>query len=198
MKRAALLFSLAFTACPDKAAPTADDRLLAKLKAEKDREAKEGALPPPTHVEAPPRDEPVNPLAEFAAKGTQKRELALPSKTLLELGKATLRLNALEASHTVGTGISVTTDDWFVMVGFTATGPDGTDVDLNGSHLEKDGKEFVHARDAQAASHKPARATITKDSAAVTGFYEVPADALGKGLTLVVPNGAGTARLELQ
>ena len=194
-----LLCLLALTACPDKAAqPPGDERLLAKLKAEKDREAKEGPTVPPTSVEPLPKDEQVNPLAEFAAKGTQKRELALPSRTTLQLGKVSLRLNGLEATHTVGQGISVTTDDFFVMLTFTAVGPDGEAVDLTTAHLEKDGKEFPHARDAQAASRKPARGGASKDGTALSAFYEVPPDALGKGLTLVVPDGASTAKLELQ
>lgn len=191
--------ALLLAACPDKASqPPGDDRLLAKLKAEKDREAKEGPIVPPTNVEPPPKDEQVNPLAEFAAKGTQKRELALPSKTMLQVGKTTLRLNALEATHTVGSGISVTTDDWFLAVTVNAAGPDGESIDLSTAHLEKDGKEFPHARDAQAAAHKPPRASVTKDGSLVTAYFEVPKDELGKGLTLVVPDGASTAKLELQ
>ena len=195
---AALTVAAALLGCPDKSSqPPGDDRLLAKLKAEKEREAKEGPIVPPTRVEPLPQDEQVSPLAEFAAKGTQRRELSLPSKTLLQVGKASLRLNALEATHTVGQGISVTTDDWFVMVAFNATGPDGTEVDLATAHLEKDGKEFPHARDAQAAGRKPGKATLAKDTV-VTGYFEVPIDALGPGLTFVIPDGQGTAKLELQ
>ena len=81
---------------------------------------------------------------------------------------------------------------------FLLAGWEGSDVDLSAAHLEQNGKEFPHARDAQAASHKPARAQVTKDGTVVTAFFEVPMDALGKGLTLVVPDGAKTAQLELQ
>lgn len=191
--------ALLLTACPDKAAqPPGDDRLLAKLKAEKDREAKEGPTVPPTNVEPPPKDEQVNPLAEFAAKGTQKRELALPAKTTLQVGKVSLRVNALEATHTVGQGISVTTDDWFVMVSVNAIGPDGESVDLTTAYLERDGKQFPHARDAQAAGHKPGRGAASKDGTALTAYFEVPKELLGPGLTFVVPDGTGTAKLELQ
>lgn len=194
-----LIAALALTACPDKASqPPGDDRLLAKLKAEKDREAKEGPIVPPTKVEPPPQDEKVNPLAEFAAKGTQRRELALPSKTLVQSGKASLRLTALEATHTVGGAISITTDDWFLVATFTATGPEGSEVDLTSAYVEKGEKQFGHARDAQAASRKAARVAITKDGSTVTAYYEVPKDALGPGLVLVVPDGANSAKLELQ
>jgi hypothetical protein len=193
-----LLIAAALLGCPEKSSnPPGDERLLTKLKAEKEREAKEGPIVPPTNVEPAPKDDQVNPLAEFAAKGTQKRELTLPAKTMLQVGKASLRLNALEASHTVGQGISVTTDDWFVMVAFNATGPEGTQLDLTTAHLERDGKEFPHARDAQAAGKKPGRATLSKDTV-LTAYFEVPLDALGPGLTLVMPDGASTAKLELQ
>ena len=192
--------ALALAACPkDDAQPPGDERLLSKLKAEKEREAKEGPIVPPRNVEAPPTDEKVNPLAEFAAKGTRRRELQLPSKTMLELGKVSLRLNALEATHTVGDAIAITTDDWFVKVTFNATGPEGADVDLSTAQLEREGKQFGFARDAQAASHKPAHAAIAKDGTAVVfAYFEVPMDSLGKGLTLVAPDGAKTVKLELQ
>ncbi len=190
-----LLCAVVLLGCPDKSdRPPGDERLLAKLKAEKDREAKDGPTVPPTAVEPLPRDEQVNPLAEFAAKGTQKRQLALPASALLQAGKATLRLTALEAMHSVGQGITVTTDDWFVMVTFSATSGEPTEIDLTTAHLERDGKQFPHARDAQAAGKRPAKATVHGDTA-LTAWFEVPADALDKGLTFVTADGA---KLELQ
>src|SRR5687767_8231562 len=98
-----LLLSAVLSGCPDRAAqPPGDDRLLAKLKAEKEREQREGPTPSPAPVAPPPADEQVNPLAEFAAKGTARRALELPANTLLAVGRVSLRLNALEVSHTVG------------------------------------------------------------------------------------------------
>lgn len=197
--RAALIIaaSLSLAGCPDKGAqPAGDDRLIAKLKAEKEREQKDGPTVPPTAVAEPPRDEKVNPLAEFAAKGTQKKELPVPGKTLLQVGKVSLRLNAIEATHSVGDKISVTTDDWFVKLSFNATGTEA--VDLTSAHLAQGDKVFGFARDAQAASRKPATVTATSDGAVVWAYFEVPADALDKGLALVVPDGSGEARLELQ
>jgi hypothetical protein len=68
---AALVITAALLGCPEKSSqPPGDERLLAKLKAEKEREAKEGPVAPPTPVEPAPKDDQVNPLAEFAAKGT--------------------------------------------------------------------------------------------------------------------------------
>ena len=197
---AALGLIAALAGCPDKGdgKPQGDERLLAKLKAEKEREAREGAFVPPARVEPMPRDEQVNPLAEFAAKGTQKRALALPAKTALDLGKASLRLEGLEATHTVGSGIAITTDDWFVKVAFSAAGPAGTEVDLTVAHLESEGRAFPFARDAQAASHLPARVSAGPQGVTVTAHFEVPAESLGKSLTLVVPDGTGAAKLELQ
>ncbi|MBL8952554.1 MAG: hypothetical protein JNK82_17375 [Myxococcaceae bacterium] len=184
--------------CPEKTPqPPGDERLLAKLRAEKDREAREGPTVAPTAVEPLPKDEQVNPLAEFAAKGTQKKQLTLPAKTLLQVGKASLRLNALEATHTVGQGISVTTDDWFVMVGFSATAAEATELDLTSAHLERDGKTYPHARDAQAAGKRPGKGAVAAGTGdtPLTVWFEVPADALKEGLTFVMPDGA---KLELQ
>jgi len=196
VKRAAALIACAtLFGCPEKSSqPPGDERLLAKLKAEKDREQKEGPTVPPVAVEPLPKDDQVNPLAEFAAKGTQKRTLALPAKTLVQVGKASLRLTALEATHTVGTGISVTTDDWFVMVGFSATAPESTELDLTTAHLEREGKTYPHARDAQAAGKKPGKALVAGDTP-LTAWFEVPEGALAAGLTFVTADGA---RLELQ
>lgn len=199
LARAVLLGSLALLGCPDKSSqPPGDERLLAKLKAEKAREEKEGPTVAPTAVEPVPQDQAVNPLAEFAAKGTQKRELKVPAQNNLQLGKNTLRLSALEATHTVGTGVSVTTDDWFVVATFDVVGPEGGEVDLSAAHLERDGKAYPLARDAQAAAHQKPRSTLTKDGARVELYFEVPAaDGLGKGLSLVVPDGEHASRLEL-
>jgi hypothetical protein len=192
--------TLIITACPN-AKPSSgsgDERLMAKLKAEKERELRDGPMVPPTAPVEPPKDEPVNPLAEFAAKGTKARELTLPAKTLLTVGKASLRLNGLEALHTVGEKISVTTDDWFVKVSFEATASEPTVLDLSAAHLELAGKPFAHARDAQAASHQKAQVTATQGGAPVVVYFEAPVDALSKGLTLVVPDAPNEARLELQ
>jgi hypothetical protein len=191
---------LALTGCPDSkpAQGPGDERLLAKLKAEKEREQRDGPMIAPTAPVEKPKDEPVNPLAEFAAKGTQKKDLALPSKTLLSVGKASLRLNGLEASHTVGEKISVTTDDWFVKVSFEATAAEPTNLDLSTAHLELDGKTFAHARDAQAASHQKAQVSATPQGTPVVVYFEAPPDALAKGLTLVMPDTPQEARLELQ
>jgi hypothetical protein len=186
-------------ACPDETAkPPGDDRLLAKLKAEKEREQREGPMAPPTAPVEKPKDEPVNPLAEFAAKGTKKRELTLPTKTLLNVGKTSLRLNGLTASHTVGESPSVTTDDLFLMLSFNATSAEPTTVDLSAAHLELGTRTFPYARDAQAASRTKALVNVTKDGAALTVYFETPSDALAQGLTLVVPDGSGDVRLELQ
>jgi hypothetical protein len=195
-----VILALALSACPDgkPSQSPGDDRLIAKLKAEKEREQRDGPMVAPTAPVEPVKDGPVNPLAEFAAKGTQKRELTLPTKTLLTVGKASLRLNGLEASHTVGEKISVTTDDWFVKVSFLATAADATPLDLSTAHLELDGKSFAHARDAQAASHLKAQVTATPDGVAGVVYFEAPRDALTKGLTLVVPDAPQEARLELQ
>ncbi len=194
----ALFCTVMLPGCPDKSEqPPGDERLLAKLKAEKDREAKDGPLVAPRTVE-PVTDAKVNPLAEFAAKGTQKRELSLPSKTLLSLGKASLRLNALAAMHTVGESPAITTDDWFLRVSFSATANEPTDVDLTGAHLELGDKSFAFARDAQAAFRHPGRVNATPNGDPLVVFFECTTDALKSGLTLVVPADANEARLELQ
>jgi hypothetical protein len=199
-RNALVAAALLLTACPDKKPEqaTGDDRLLARLKAEKEREQRDGPMVAPTAPAELPKDEPVNPLAEFAAKGTQKKELALPGKTLLQVGKTSLRLNALEASHTVGEKISVTTDEWFVRVSFEATAAEPTAIDLTTAHLELDGKTFGYARDAQAASRLKAAATAVPGGAPVIVYFETPPEALAKGLTLVVPGEKEEARLELQ
>jgi hypothetical protein len=186
-------------ACPDKTHEPADERLIAKLKAEKAREAKEGAMVPPTAV-APPPEEKVNPLAEFAAKGTQVRELKVPEKNVFGLHHQVLRLAKLQAMHTVGEGISVTTEDWFLKCTFQEEGPKGTYVDFGATHLERDGQQFAFARDAQAASKQQALIPLGEGPVTVTAFFEVPDEALRPGLTLVVPDGEGKdpAKLELQ
>jgi hypothetical protein len=189
----------ALSGCPsEQPKPPGDDRLLAKLKAEKEREQREGPMVAPTAPVEKPKDEPVNPLAEFAAKGTKKRELRLPTKTLLNLSNASLRLNGLTASHTVGESPSVTTDDLFLMLSFNATSAAPTTVDLSSAHLELGTRSFSHARDAQAASRVKAVANVTSGGSAVVVYFETPPDALTQGLTLVVPDGAGEQRLELQ
>ena len=77
-------------------------------------------------------------------------------------------------------------------------GPIGTDVDLSAAWLERDGKQFAFARDAQAASHLKAHVALVNGDGALTAYFEVPVAGLGPGLTLVVPDGSATAKLELQ
>jgi len=194
-----VICALPLLGCPsEQPKPPGDDRLLAKLKAEKEREQREGPMVAPTAPAEKPKDEPVNPLAEFAAKGTKKRELTLPTKTVLNVGKASLRLNGLTASHTVGESPSVTTDDLFLMVSFNATSAEPTTVDLSAAHLELGTRTFSHARDAQAASRVKAIANVTPGGSQIIVYFETPADALAQGLTLVVPDGSADVRLELQ
>ena len=146
-----------------------------------------GPIVPPTAVEPPPRDEQINPLAEFAAKGTQSRELKVAANTEISLEHHGARLVKLEAMHTVGSGISVTTEDWFLKCTFDQYGPPGAYVDLSTAHLEKDGKQFPFARDAQAASKLKPLVTVKEEDThnTVVGFFEVPKDALGPGLMAI-------------
>jgi hypothetical protein len=188
--------------CPDKKDAPGDERLLQRLQAEKERVANGGSVvgPPaakkPASAEAEPE---VSPLAKLVEKRDPSATRILPmsgSKPASFRG-GTVRVVSLEATHSVGEQIAVTTEDWFVKVTLSAIGKDGLAIDLADARLEKGGQQFPLARDAQAASRSPAKVALSVKEAKVPLFFEVPEASLGSGLTLVLPGDGADVRLEL-
>ena len=119
---------LALFGCPKDESPPADDRLLKKLQAEKDRLDKGGEAARPLAV--PAVAEP-SPLAARAAMPDVPRTLPITGAPDFVCGPAACRLSSVESSHNVAGGkLSLTSDDYFVKVVLTAQIPKGGSLDL--------------------------------------------------------------------
>lgn len=185
--------------CPkEEAGP--DDRLLQKLKAEQARLAAQphdarGAPGQPAPL--PPEDDP---LAGAATAPEAPRTLPLPGQLDVEVDKVRYRLTGLEASGQVGAGkLKLTTTDAFLRVSLRARADGAAEADLGAASLKHQDRTFPLARDVQRlAGTKELRFAVPGgDGADLDLFFEVPKDALGKGLLLVLPVPGGPATVEV-
>lgn len=185
--------ALALAGCPKDEAPPADDRLLQKLQAEKDRVEKSGqpARPPVAPVAPEP-----NPLAARAAMPDAPKVLPVVGAPDFSCGKAACRVSSVETSHNVaGEKMSLTSDDYFFKVVVTAQVAAGGPVDLSQAKLVSGATEVAIARDAQrlAGTHELSRTLKPGEKAELTLYFEAPMAIVAPGLKLIVAGGDGVS-----
>ncbi len=194
MNRLALAaVGLALAGCPKSdEQPPADDRLLQKLQAEKDRLQKNGEAPRPLPGPAPIAEP--NPLAQRAAMPDVPKVLPVPGNPDFACGKASCRVSSVETSHSVATDkMTLTSDDYFVRVVVTAQLAAGGPIDLSQATLVQGEEKFTIARDAQSlgGTRDLNRAAKPGEKTEATLYFEVPKAAIAPGLKLVVAGGDG-------
>lgn len=170
-----------------------NDRALQKLLAEKERLAKEHA--------APPQPDAPNPLAQIAAAPSRPESLGIPTGVAGELGGVKLTLTEVKQAQTLGNGkVSLSTEERFLQVFLDATTPKPVTLDLSGAELQLDEQHFALARDVQrvaggSALSLPLDAEKTQP---IVLLFEVPSDAIRKGLKIVLTQQQSRVELPLQ
>ncbi|MBS1148887.1 MAG: hypothetical protein H6Q89_585 [Myxococcaceae bacterium] len=179
--------------CPKEESPPADDRLLQKLQAEKDRLDQGGAAPRP--IAAAVIAEP-NPLAARAAMPDAPKTLPVVGAPDFSCGAGACRISSVETSHSVaGAKLSLTSDDYFVKVVLWAQLPKGGPLDFGGAKLVAGANEYPIARDAQtlSGSRELARTLKPGEKVELVLFFEAPKAAIAPGLKLIVVGGDGVS-----
>ncbi|OJT27385.1 hypothetical protein BO221_05270 [Archangium sp. Cb G35] len=190
--------------CKKEEQPAAtEDRTLERLRQEVDRVNQGGA---PTA--APDETDPNARLAGLAAGQDQEkaRTYALPSKEKVKVDTLALQPTGLESLHSLrGTGkVALTTDELFLRVTLDAenVGPQSVDVSFSTARVvDAGGKEYPLARDAQtlAGTRTLDRTWENAQRDSMDLIFEVPPDAIGPGLSLLIPTRSGeNARIPLQ
>jgi hypothetical protein len=195
MKRAALAALLLGAACTKGAdAPNPEDRLLAKLKAEQEREKKEGptASPVGPHPNLDAPDVNVDDgLAKVAAEPpTEVKSRKLPEKIDFKAGQLGVKLNGVETSQSISNGkVRLSTNEQFLRVDLKLTADAAATIDLSGAVAKAGDETFPIAKDVQ---HIVGTKNLTRPVAAGESFetvmmFELPEAALAKGVTLKLP-----------
>ncbi len=202
MSRLLVMAALLLAASCKKDEPTFDenDRTIARLKAEQDRLAKGGKPGAPPKPVAPAEPEP-NPLAEIAAA----QRPPVPLKVLQSsgvFGDVSITINAAEVSQTVqGAKASLSTEDRFVRLAFTAVSPKEASLDLSTVKLVNGEQEAHVARDVQrvgkGSSLSPIALEATKPQELVL-YFEAPPTVVKPGLTMVFSSQTANLSLQLQ
>jgi hypothetical protein len=199
MRRSATLtiVALAFSAwgCPKEEAPP-DDRALRILKAERDREAREG--PPAQPPQAPPPAEDPNAhLAEIVSGDKAEQKLPVPANTqTVHVGTLAVKLVELSTAHTAGSGrIRLSTEQLFLRVHLVTqnVGPQPASFDFSYAQVEGGQHPYPIARDVtRAAGTRELKHTYAVDERQdVDLYFEVPPEALAAGTALLLPAGIG-------
>jgi hypothetical protein len=179
--------------CPKDEAPPAEDRLLKKLQAEKDRLDNGGQAPRP--ATAPIVPEP-NPLAARAAMPDAPKTMPITGAPDFSCGPGACHVSSIETSHSVaGAKMSLTSDDYFVKIALTVQMPRGGPFDFTGAKLVNGTDEYPIARDAQtlAGTRELTRTLKPDEKAEVILYFEAPKAALAPGMKLVVAGGDGVS-----
>lgn len=195
MKRLVLI-GLLFTGCPkdepEQPRFDPDDRLLQKLKSERERleaEKKKRAEPEP------------DPLAQVVTNGTKPDYLGVPEGVAAPLGPVELSLIDVQRSQTVsGAKLSLSTADRFLRVTLKAKTSEKITLDLSGARLENGDASVGVARDVQRLG-KGSPLSLVLDTAGterVVLFFEAPDEMIGKGLKIVLTTPDSRVELPLQ
>ncbi len=193
MKRAAVVAALIFSACPKPAEPPQEDRLLAKLKAEQERERREGAHPgvPMPDFHNPNFNTGEDPLAKVAAEPpVAVNELKLPEKIDFQAGTLNVRLNGASTSQSLaGTKVRLSTNEQFLRIDLKLRAAETMDFDFSAAAVKAGDEVFPLARDAQriVGTRNLARSINGGESVETVLMFELPDAALAKGVTLQLP-----------
>jgi hypothetical protein len=197
MKRwaSSISIGLLMAGCPKgkDESPAADDRLLQKLQAEKDRLDQGGQAPKP---KVTPIDPAPDPLAARAVMPDVPKALPMPGAPDFSCGAGACRISSVEASHNVaGAKVSLTSDEYFVKVILSASLPRGGPLDFTGAKLVSGAEEYPLARDAQtlAGTRELSRTLKPDEKVELVLFFEAPKAAIAPGLKLIVAGGDGVS-----
>ncbi len=179
--------------CPKPEAVSAEDRLLKKLQAEKDRLEKGGTPARPSLPAAPAEP---SPLAVRAAMPDVPKTLPIAGSPDFSCGLAACRVSSVETSHSIGgEKMSLTSDDYFIKVVLSAQRVGGGALDLSAAKLVAGSHEYPIARDAQllAGSRELSVSLEPDQKVERVLLFEAPKAAIAPGLKLVVVGSDGVA-----
>jgi hypothetical protein len=196
MTRAALTVTLALlgAGCPKGGeGPNENDRLLAKLQAEKDRQAKEGVDPGPPRPDLsnPAFNTGEDPLAKTAAEPENPvKTLKLPEKIDFQAGKLTVRLNGAETTQSISGGkVKLSTNEQFLRVDLKVKALEAAEFDFSAASVQAGEEVFPIARDVQrvVGTRNLARPLGLGEGVETVLMFELPEAALAKGAVLKLP-----------
>ena len=176
-------------ACPPRSAePLVDERdpLIQKLKAERERLEK--------------ARQSTNPLADAIEHEAPPEQLKPLSGASLNAQGASFTVRSLEATQAVrAPKMALHTAERFLKVTLSVISATALRLDLSTTKLSTATREFPLARDAQRLSEHASELSLDANSARdVVLYFELPADALGPGLKLILPVGQSTLELPLR
>ena len=192
MRRAALAALLLGAACTKGAdTPNPEDRLLAKLKAEQEREKKEG----PTVGPHPNLDSPEMNVDDGLAKAaveppTPVKSLKLPEKVEFKSGQLAVKLNGAETSQSIANGkVRLSTNEQFLRIELKLTADAAANIDLSSALARAGDETFPIAKDVQrlVGTKNLTRPVAAGESFETVLMFELPDAALAKGVTLKLP-----------
>ncbi|MCU0697758.1 MAG: hypothetical protein MUC96_14630 [Myxococcaceae bacterium] len=196
MRRALVVALLVLAGCPAKRAVDESDPLIQKLKAEQERLAKGGAPGgPPGSAGAP------SPLAELAQQVPDTPVAVSVKEAPITVGAVTLTPRRMETAQSIsGSKVKLTTTDRFVRLVVSASTTKDEALDLSKATLTQGSDVYALARDVQRVGQgSPLGASLGAGvSQDLVLYFEVPASAVGAGLSLVLPVSGGTLTAPLQ
>jgi hypothetical protein len=193
VRRLPLVLLLALACTKGAEAPSEQDRLIAKLKAEQERmkAAPETARTGPDLTNPNFNTGEEDPLAKTAAEPqTPVITLKLPDKLDFSSGKLAVHLNGVETTQAVNAGkVKLSTNERFLRVDLKLSAQDKVEFDLSGASVQAGSENFPIARDAQRVV---GTRTLTGplnagDAREAVLMFELPDAALEKGATLKLP-----------
>lgn len=189
-----LLLALALFGCPRAPEqPSENDRLLARLKAEKEREEKEGptARPGVPDLTNPNFNTGEDPLAQTAAAPPAAvKPLKLPEKIDHQSGALSVRLNGAETSQSIaGNKVKLSTNEQFLRVDLKLKAGQAVELDLTGATVKAGDESFPIAKDVQhvVGTRNLARPLAAGEALETVLMFELPEAALAKGPVLQLP-----------
>ena len=190
-----IALGLLLAGCPkgkDESVP-ADDRLLQKLQAEKNRLDQGGQAPKPA---VPPVLPEPDPLAARAAMPDAPKTLPMLGAPDFSCGAGACRIASIETSHNVaGAKMALTSGEYFVKIVLSAQLPKGGPLDFSDAKLVSGANEYPLARDAQtlAGTRELSRTLKPGEKVELVLFFEAPKAAIAPGLKLIVAGGDGVS-----
>ncbi len=188
MKSLAIALGLLALAGCKKDESVGDDRLIAKLKAEKDRLGPQGA------PLAPAQQPQGNPLVEQLAADDRPRVLQSPQNSTVQVGNATLRIQSLETSKSVkGDRVGLTSSETFLKVALSVVSSKEEPLGFRGASLSNGTDTWPLASDVQrVAGTRGETLAIGAEKKDLVLYFELPPEQVKAGLKLVWPGPTGT------
>ena len=163
------------------------DHTIAKLKQEQARQAREAQGRPARRRPWPRRRSPK--ISRSPPTGPAK------------LGGATVRLTGLRRSQSVtGSKLTLTTADAFLRVELVITAGKAQTLGLSDVAVHQGSQTYELATDAmRVGGGSPTRLELAPgEEKAIVLYFELPKDAVGKGLALTLPGGGAASEVPLQ